>query len=132
METLGPPWIRSTVTLDQINGNCNRHDHARLLRWLKRSLSRVMGGSDGGEGGSIVDCLVGTIVWARRRNGSWCPGRILGAGGALDVASYVAEIGEAGEAFGVEAEVVKLEKLKAIKMKELMLKKMDNKNSTDF
>ncbi|ONK71498.1 uncharacterized protein A4U43_C04F9270 [Asparagus officinalis] len=37
-----------------------------------------MGGSDGGEGGSIVDCSVGTIVWVRRRNGSWWPGRILG------------------------------------------------------
>ncbi|XP_008785043.2 uncharacterized protein At1g51745 [Phoenix dactylifera] len=38
-----------------------------------------MGISDGGEGGGIgVDCSVGTIVWVRRRNGSWWPGRILG------------------------------------------------------
>ncbi|XP_008800030.1 uncharacterized protein At1g51745-like [Phoenix dactylifera] len=38
-----------------------------------------MGISEGGEGGGIgVDCSVGTIVWVRRRNGSWWPGRILG------------------------------------------------------
>ncbi|XP_042427101.1 uncharacterized protein At1g51745-like isoform X1 [Zingiber officinale] len=38
-----------------------------------------MGGSEGGDGGGIgVDCSVGTIVWVRRRNGSWWPGRILG------------------------------------------------------
>ncbi|XP_031502312.1 uncharacterized protein At1g51745-like isoform X1 [Nymphaea colorata] len=28
--------------------------------------------------GEAVDCGVGTIVWVRRRNGSWWPGRILG------------------------------------------------------
>ncbi|XP_078445809.1 tudor/PWWP/MBT superfamily protein [Wolffia australiana] len=40
-----------------------------------------MGSSEGGlgEGGlAMVDCSVGTIVWVRRRNGSWWPGRILG------------------------------------------------------
>ncbi|XP_052186662.1 uncharacterized protein At1g51745-like [Diospyros lotus] len=26
----------------------------------------------------VVDCSVGTIVWVRRRNGSWWPGKILG------------------------------------------------------
>jgi PWWP domain len=26
----------------------------------------------------VVDASVGTIVWVRRRNGSWWPGRILG------------------------------------------------------
>ncbi|KAJ3680689.1 hypothetical protein LUZ60_016967 [Juncus effusus] len=31
----------------------------------------------GAEGG-VVDATVGTIVWVRRRNGSWWPGRILG------------------------------------------------------
>ncbi|XP_010278764.1 PREDICTED: uncharacterized protein At1g51745 [Nelumbo nucifera] len=30
------------------------------------------------EGSGGVDCSVGTIVWVRRRNGSWWPGRILG------------------------------------------------------
>ncbi|KAI0499402.1 hypothetical protein KFK09_020305 [Dendrobium nobile] len=34
-------------------------------------------GSD--EGGVAGDCGVGTIVWVRRRNGSWWPGRILGS-----------------------------------------------------
>ncbi|OVA18484.1 PWWP domain [Macleaya cordata] len=39
-----------------------------------------MGISDGLQGsGGEVDCSVGTIVWVRRRNGSWWPGRILGA-----------------------------------------------------
>ncbi|THU48803.1 hypothetical protein C4D60_Mb06t02850 [Musa balbisiana] len=33
---------------------------------------------DGDGGGNGVDCSVGTIVWVRRRNGSWWPGRILG------------------------------------------------------
>ncbi|KAK1409074.1 hypothetical protein QVD17_35598 [Tagetes erecta] len=28
--------------------------------------------------GGMVDCGVGTIVWVRRRNGSWWPGKILG------------------------------------------------------
>ncbi|CAM0903011.1 unnamed protein product [Alopecurus aequalis] len=49
-----------------------------------------MGRSSGGEGGAggdgqgeadvggIEDCSPGTIVWVRRRNGSWWPGRILG------------------------------------------------------
>ncbi|KAM0893728.1 hypothetical protein ACQ4PT_024928 [Festuca glaucescens] len=40
------------------------------------------GGAGGGEGeadgGGIEDCSPGTIVWVRRRNGSWWPGRILG------------------------------------------------------
>ncbi|KAF5947426.1 hypothetical protein HYC85_013383 [Camellia sinensis] len=35
-----------------------------------------MGSSDKGTG--VVDCSVGTIVWVRRRNGSWWPGKILG------------------------------------------------------
>lgn len=41
---------------------------------------RQMGASeDDEEGGGIgVDATVGTIVWVRRRNGSWWPGRILG------------------------------------------------------
>ncbi|KAI3983828.1 hypothetical protein MKX01_011536 [Papaver californicum] len=39
-----------------------------------------MGILDGFEGTGIeVDCSVGTIVWVRRRNGSWWPGKILGA-----------------------------------------------------
>ncbi|KAJ4746378.1 Tudor/PWWP/MBT superfamily protein [Rhynchospora pubera] len=33
---------------------------------------------EGGDGGGVVDASVGTIVWVRRRNGSWWPGRILG------------------------------------------------------
>ncbi|WOK99052.1 hypothetical protein Cni_G07764 [Canna indica] len=38
-----------------------------------------MGVSEDGDGGGTgVDCTVGTIVWVRRRNGSWWPGRILG------------------------------------------------------
>lgn len=38
-----------------------------------------MESSAGGDGGGIgIDCGVGTIVWVRRRNGSWWPGRILG------------------------------------------------------
>ncbi|XP_028115920.1 arogenate dehydratase/prephenate dehydratase 6, chloroplastic-like isoform X2 [Camellia sinensis] len=35
-----------------------------------------MGSSDKGTG--VVDCTVGTIVWVRRRNGWWWPGKILG------------------------------------------------------
>ncbi|KAH7659025.1 Tudor/PWWP/MBT domain-containing protein [Dioscorea alata] len=38
-----------------------------------------MGGSEVSEGGIGLDCSVGTIVWVRRRNGSWWPGRILGS-----------------------------------------------------
>ncbi|XP_057970749.1 uncharacterized protein At1g51745 isoform X3 [Malania oleifera] len=34
-----------------------------------------MGGSGAEE---TIDCSVGTIVWVRRRNGSWWPGKILG------------------------------------------------------
>lgn len=38
-----------------------------------------MGISDGLQGSmDEADCSVGTIVWVRRRNGSWWPGRILG------------------------------------------------------
>ncbi|CAA7411001.1 unnamed protein product [Spirodela intermedia] len=39
-----------------------------------------MGSSEGGagDGGVGTECTVGTIVWVRRRNGSWWPGRILG------------------------------------------------------
>ncbi|KAJ4952369.1 hypothetical protein NE237_029201 [Protea cynaroides] len=37
-----------------------------------------MGISDGLQGSGGVDCSVGSIVWVRRRNGSWWPGRILG------------------------------------------------------
>ncbi|KAF5189735.1 Tudor/PWWP/MBT superfamily protein [Thalictrum thalictroides] len=39
-----------------------------------------MGISDGLQesGGCDVDCSAGTIVWVRRRNGSWWPGKILG------------------------------------------------------
>ncbi|CAN8260581.1 unnamed protein product [Cochlearia groenlandica] len=32
----------------------------------------------GSPGPSVADCTVGSIVWVRRRNGSWWPGRILG------------------------------------------------------
>ncbi|KAL0304542.1 UNVERIFIED_CONTAM: hypothetical protein Sradi_6322300 [Sesamum radiatum] len=35
-------------------------------------------GGGGGGGGGVVDCSVGSIVWVRRRNGSWWPGKILG------------------------------------------------------
>lgn len=35
-----------------------------------------MGSSDTETG--VVDCSVGSIVWVRRRNGSWWPGKILG------------------------------------------------------
>lgn len=35
-----------------------------------------MGSSE--TGGGVVDCSVGSIVWVRRRNGSWWPGKILG------------------------------------------------------
>ncbi|KAJ9539560.1 LOW QUALITY PROTEIN: hypothetical protein OSB04_026066 [Centaurea solstitialis] len=34
--------------------------------------------SSDAEMGGLVDCGVGTIVWVRRRNGSWWPGKILG------------------------------------------------------
>lgn len=37
-----------------------------------------MGSSDSGQGSGVVDCSIGTIVWVRRRNGSWWPGKILG------------------------------------------------------
>lgn len=37
-----------------------------------------MGSSDTGTSTGVVDCSVGTIVWVRRRNGSWWPGKILG------------------------------------------------------
>ncbi|GAB2264968.1 hypothetical protein Dimus_000039 [Dionaea muscipula] len=38
-----------------------------------------MGSSDSGGGGAgLVDTGVGSIVWVRRRNGSWWPGKILG------------------------------------------------------
>ncbi|KAG9454374.1 hypothetical protein H6P81_007278 [Aristolochia fimbriata] len=37
-----------------------------------------MGISEGLPEGVEVDCSAGTIVWVRRRNGSWWPGRILG------------------------------------------------------
>lgn len=36
-----------------------------------------MGSPESGAG--PVDCGVGSIVWVRRRNGSWWPGKILGA-----------------------------------------------------
>ncbi|KAL3653786.1 hypothetical protein CASFOL_003467 [Castilleja foliolosa] len=35
-----------------------------------------MGSSE--TGGGVLDCSVGSIVWVRRRNGSWWPGKILG------------------------------------------------------
>ncbi|KAG8066096.1 hypothetical protein GUJ93_ZPchr0004g40258 [Zizania palustris] len=47
-------------------------------------MGRSSGGGGGGEGaaqaetGGIADCSPGIIVWVRRRNGSWWPGRILG------------------------------------------------------
>ncbi|XP_043695355.1 uncharacterized protein At1g51745-like [Telopea speciosissima] len=43
-----------------------------------RDVEIEMGISDGLEGSDGVDCSVGSIVWVRRRNGSWWPGRILG------------------------------------------------------
>ncbi|XP_044967807.1 uncharacterized protein LOC123427755 [Hordeum vulgare subsp. vulgare] len=48
-------------------------------------MGRSSGGEGGGgegqgeaDGGGIADCSPGAIVWVRRRNGSWWPGRILG------------------------------------------------------
>lgn len=48
-------------------------------------MGRSSGGEGGGgegqgevDGGGISDCSPGTIVWVRRRNGSWWPGRIVG------------------------------------------------------
>ncbi|VAH36323.1 unnamed protein product [Triticum turgidum subsp. durum] len=49
-------------------------------------MGRSSGGEGGGggegqgeaDGGGIADCSPGTIVWVRRRNGSWWPGRIVG------------------------------------------------------
>uniref|UniRef100_A0A0E0DHV7 PWWP domain-containing protein n=1 Tax=Oryza meridionalis TaxID=40149 RepID=A0A0E0DHV7_9ORYZ len=48
-------------------------------------MGRSSGGGGGGEGEGcgeaetgITDCSPGIIVWVRRRNGSWWPGRILG------------------------------------------------------
>lgn len=35
-------------------------------------------GSSGSGGGDAGLCGVGSIVWVRRRNGSWWPGKILG------------------------------------------------------
>lgn len=37
-----------------------------------------MGSSDTGTSTGAVECTVGAIVWVRRRNGSWWPGKILG------------------------------------------------------
>ncbi|KAK1399365.1 PWWP domain-containing protein [Heracleum sosnowskyi] len=37
-----------------------------------------MGSSDTGTSTGVADCSVGAIVWVRRRNGSWWPGKILG------------------------------------------------------
>lgn len=37
---------------------------------------RGMGSPESGAG--AVDCCIGSIVWVRRRNGSWWPGKILG------------------------------------------------------
>ena len=48
---------------------------------MGRSSGGEWGGGDGkgeADGGGIADCSPGTIVWVRRRNGSWWPGRILG------------------------------------------------------
>lgn len=33
----------------------------------------------GSPGSGAVDYAVGSIVWVRRRNGSWWPGKILGS-----------------------------------------------------
>lgn len=48
-------------------------------------MGRSSGGEGGGgegqgevDGGGISDCSPATIVWVRRRNGSWWPGRIVG------------------------------------------------------
>ncbi|WOG97005.1 hypothetical protein DCAR_0416344 [Daucus carota subsp. sativus] len=38
-----------------------------------------MGSSDTETSSGVVDSTVGAIVWVRRRNGSWWPGKILGA-----------------------------------------------------
>lgn len=53
-----------------------------LLRWLISTGENRLPAYDmeeftGGDGVGI--CGVGTIVWVRRRNGSWWPGRILGS-----------------------------------------------------
>lgn len=37
-----------------------------------------MGSSDTGTSTGVGDCTVGAIVWVRRRNGSWWPGKVLG------------------------------------------------------
>ncbi|KAK9724087.1 hypothetical protein RND81_05G047200 [Saponaria officinalis] len=37
-----------------------------------------MDGVSSGESGGVLDSGAGSIVWVRRRNGSWWPGRILG------------------------------------------------------
>ncbi len=35
-------------------------------------------GSSGESGNNGIDASVGSLVWVRRRNGSWWPGRIVG------------------------------------------------------
>lgn len=35
-------------------------------------------GSSGESSAKAIDASVGGLVWVRRRNGSWWPGRILG------------------------------------------------------
>ena len=37
-----------------------------------------MGSFDGSNTTKAIDASVGSLVWVRRRNGSWWPGRILG------------------------------------------------------
>ncbi|KAL8160176.1 hypothetical protein V2J09_001713 [Rumex salicifolius] len=37
-----------------------------------------MGSSESGGGTGLLDTRIGSIVWVRRRNGSWWPGKILG------------------------------------------------------
>lgn len=37
-----------------------------------------MGSFDGSNTTKAIDASVGGLVWVRRRNGSWWPGRIMG------------------------------------------------------
>lgn len=45
---------------------------------LKLGKKKEMVDSETTAPGGLVDCSVGSIVWVRRRNGSWWPGKILG------------------------------------------------------
>ncbi|CAH8390788.1 unnamed protein product [Eruca vesicaria subsp. sativa] len=89
------------VTADELPGR-SIHDRRRTCYFIENGrLLRSVSGSDveetyiesvilsvvrniesgrgmGSSGSGVVDWTVGSIVWVRRRNGSWWPGRILG------------------------------------------------------